>query len=111
VCRATEASCRKERIVRPGPIPRAIDIRPKDDTRAGPDAGEHFPFNALASLQALVDAGSPGRAEEALIRIALKDLIAQLDPARFAQVHRSVVVNLWPSVTVSRSHLHLFRQM
>ena len=37
------------------------------------------------------DAGQPG---EALIRTPLKDLVAQLDPAQFAQVHRSVVVNL-----------------
>jgi DNA-binding LytR/AlgR family response regulator len=75
------------------------------------------------------DAGQPG---EALVRIALKDLVAQLDPAQFAQVHRSVVVNL-RAIThvtrgdnetadihlkgrkevlpVSRSYLHLFRQM
>lgn len=75
------------------------------------------------------DAGIPG---EALVRISLKDLAAQLDPALFAQVHRSVVVNL-KSVShvvrgdnesaeihlrgrkevlpVSRSYLHLFRQM
>ena len=37
------------------------------------------------------DAGKPG---EALIRTPLKELVAQLDPAQFAQVHRSVVVNL-----------------
>lgn len=75
------------------------------------------------------DAGEPG---EALVRIALKDLVAQLDAAQFAQVHRSVVVNLRaishvtrgdnetadihlkgrPEVLpVSRSYLHLFRQM
>jgi DNA-binding LytR/AlgR family response regulator len=75
------------------------------------------------------DAGHPG---EALVRIALKDLVAQLDAEQFAQVHRSVVVNLRaishvtrgdnetagihlkgrPEVLpVSRSYLHLFRQM
>ncbi len=75
------------------------------------------------------DAGQPG---EALVRIALKDLVAQLDPAQFAQVHRSVVVNLRAVshvtrgdnetadihlkgrkevLPVSRSYLHLFRQM
>jgi DNA-binding LytR/AlgR family response regulator len=75
------------------------------------------------------DAGRPG---EALVRIALKDLIAQLDPKEFAQVHRSVVVNLRAIshvtrgdnetadihlkgrkevLPVSRSYLHLFRQM
>lgn len=75
------------------------------------------------------DAGRPG---EALVRIALKELLAQLDPAHFAQVHRSVVVNLQSIshvsrgenetaevhlkgrkevLPVSRSYLHLFRQM
>jgi DNA-binding LytR/AlgR family response regulator len=75
------------------------------------------------------DAGQPG---EALVRITLKDLLAQLDPAQFAQVHRSVVVNLRAIshvsrgdnetadihvkgrkevLPVSRSYLHLFRQM
>jgi DNA-binding LytR/AlgR family response regulator len=73
-----------------------------------------------------------GEAKEAVVRTPLKDLAAQLDPAQFAQVHRSVVVNLraishvtrGPNETadihlkgrtevlpVSRSYLHLFRQM
>ena len=75
------------------------------------------------------DAGKPG---EALVRTALKDLLPQLDPTHFVQVHRSVVVNrrsishvtrtdnetaqihlkgradLLP---VSRSYLHLFKGM
>jgi DNA-binding LytR/AlgR family response regulator len=75
------------------------------------------------------DAGQP---RDAVIRTPLKELLAQLDPAQFAQVHRSVVVNLraishvtrGPNETanihlkgrdqvlpVSRSYLHLFRQM
>jgi DNA-binding LytR/AlgR family response regulator len=75
------------------------------------------------------EAGQPG---EAVVRIALKDLVAQLDPGEFAQVHRSVVVNLRAIshvsprdnetaeihlkrrkevLPVSRSYLHLFRQM
>ena len=75
------------------------------------------------------DAGQPG---EALIRLALKDLVAQLDPNHFAQVHRSVVVNLRAVshvtrganetadihvkgrkevLPVSRNYLHLFREM
>jgi DNA-binding LytR/AlgR family response regulator len=75
------------------------------------------------------DDGQPG---EALIRLSLKELLPQLDPTQFAQVHRSVVVNLraishvrrgdnetadihlrhHPEVLpVSRSYLHLFRQM
>ena len=75
------------------------------------------------------DAGGP---DEALVRVALKDLVAQLDPAQFAQVHRSVAVNLRAIhhvtrhdnetadihlkgrkevLPVSRNYLHLFRQM
>jgi DNA-binding LytR/AlgR family response regulator len=76
--------------------------------------------------------GAAGEPREAVIRTPLKELIAQLDAAQFAQVHRSVVVNLssvarvvrGPNETadihlkgrsdvlpVSRSYLHLFRQM
>jgi DNA-binding LytR/AlgR family response regulator len=73
-----------------------------------------------------------GAPAEALVRVALKELAAQLDPAQFVQVHRSVVVHL-PAIDhvvrgdnetaeihlkgrpevlpVSRSYLHLFRQM
>jgi DNA-binding LytR/AlgR family response regulator len=75
------------------------------------------------------EAGQPG---EAVVRMALKDLVAQLDPGQFAQVHRSIVVNLRAIshvrrgdndtaeihlkgrkevLPVSRSYLHLFRQM
>lgn len=75
------------------------------------------------------DAGQP---REAVIRMPLKELVAQLDAAQFAQVHRSVVVNLRAIshvtrganetadihlkgrdelLPVSRSYLHLFRQM
>jgi DNA-binding LytR/AlgR family response regulator len=38
--------------------------------------------------------GDGGRPSEALVRTPLKDLLAQLDPAQFVQVHRAVVVNL-----------------
>jgi len=69
---------------------------------------------------------------DALVRTPLKELLAQLDPQQFAQVHRSVVVNLraishvtrgdnetadvhlkhrTEALPVSRSYLHLFRQM
>lgn len=75
------------------------------------------------------DACQPG---EALISTTLKELVAQLDPAHFAQIHRSVVVNLRAIshvvrgdnetagihlkdrdevLPVSRSYLHLFRTM
>jgi len=69
---------------------------------------------------------------ESLIRVPLKELVPQLDAEQFAQVHRSVVVNLravshvtrgdnetadihlkgrTEVLPVSRSYLHLFRQM
>ena len=75
------------------------------------------------------DRGQPG---EALVRTSLKELADQLDREQFAQVHRSVVVNLRAIshvtrgdnetadihlkgreevLPVSRSYLHLFRQM
>ena len=73
-----------------------------------------------------------GKPAEALIRMPLKDLLAQLDPNHFAQVHRSVVVNLRAirrvtrcdnetadielkgrseRLPVSRSYLQLFKEM
>lgn len=73
-----------------------------------------------------------GRPAESVVRTPLKDLLPQLDPALFAQVHRSVVVALRAvaevqrgdhdnatirlrgrdeTLPVSRSYLHLFRQM
>ena len=73
-----------------------------------------------------------GKASEGLIRTPLKELVEQLDPAHFAQVHRSVVVNLRAVshltrgenetasvhlrgrseiLPVSRSYLPRFRQM
>ncbi len=76
--------------------------------------------------------GDGGEPAEALISTALKDVLNQLDPAQFAQVHRSVVVNLRAishvtredndtasihlkhrreTLPVSRSYLHLFKQM
>ena len=76
--------------------------------------------------------GDAGKPSEALIRTPLRELCEQLDPTRFVQVHRSVVVNLRAIshvtrgenetaqihlkgrdevLPVSRSYLHLFRQM
>jgi len=76
--------------------------------------------------------GDAGQPAEALISSPLKELVSQLDPEQFAQVHRSVVVNLRAIshvtrgdndtagihlkgrdevLPVSRSYLHLFRQM
>ena len=75
------------------------------------------------------DSGAP---LEALVRSPLKELIVQLDETQFAQVHRSVVVNLraishvtrgenetadihlkgrTETLPVSRTYLHLFKQM
>lgn len=76
--------------------------------------------------------GADGKPAEAVVRTSLKDLVAQLDPQHFVQVHRSVVVNLRAVshvtrgenetadihlkgrpelLPVSRSYLHLFKQM
>jgi DNA-binding LytR/AlgR family response regulator len=76
--------------------------------------------------------GEGGRPAEALIRTPLKELLDQLDPGQFLQVHRSVVVNRHSIshvtrgenetamlhlktrgdvLPVSRSYLHYFRQM
>ncbi len=73
-----------------------------------------------------------GQPREAVIRTPLKEIVTQLDAAQFSQVHRSVVVNLnsiahvtrcenetaeihlkgrSDVLPVSRSYLHLFRQM
>jgi DNA-binding LytR/AlgR family response regulator len=73
-----------------------------------------------------------GQPREAVIRTALKDLVRELDSTQFAQVHRSVVVNFnaishvtrgenetadihlkgrAEVLPVSRTYLHLFRQM
>ncbi len=73
------------------------------------------------------------REGEFLIRTPLAELAGQLDPARFAQVHRSTVVNMdvvastrrdlggrlfvrlkdgkRTELPVSRAYAHLFRQM
>ncbi len=76
--------------------------------------------------------GDDGQPAEALISVPLKTLLAQLDAQRFVQVHRSVAVNLTSIshvtrgenetaqvhlkrrtevLPVSRSYLHLFKQM
>ena len=73
-----------------------------------------------------------GQLAEALIRLPLKELLAQLDAQQFVQVHRAVVVNLRAvqrvvrgdnetadihlrgrseTLPVNRSYLHLFREM
>lgn len=73
-----------------------------------------------------------GQPAEATVRMTLKELVAQLDPDQFAQVHRSVVVNLRSIshvrrhdnetaeihlrgrkevLPVSRNYMHVFRQM
>lgn len=43
------------------------------------------------------------RDREALIRASIKDLVAELDPARFWQIHRSTVVNVEAIASVSRT--------
>jgi DNA-binding LytR/AlgR family response regulator len=76
--------------------------------------------------------GDGGKPNEAVVRTPLKELVDQLDPSRFVQVHRSAVVNLEAIahvtrgenetatihlkgraevLPISRKHLHLFKQM
>jgi len=76
--------------------------------------------------------GEDGKPAEALIRTPLKEIVPQLDAEQFVQVHRSVVVNRHAIshisrganetaqvhlkarsevLPVSRSYLHLFKQM
>ncbi len=78
------------------------------------------------------DGGSGKALREWLIRVSLSELAAQLDPADFAQIHRSVIVNLHAvagtrrditgklfvrirgherELPVARQYVHLFRQM
>ena len=84
------------------------------------------------SKYTLVAYRDEGQAAEALIRMPLKELVAQLDTQQFVQVHRSVVVNLRAirrvtrgenetanlelrgrseHLPVSRSYLQFFKEM
>jgi DNA-binding LytR/AlgR family response regulator len=93
------------------------------------DDVDYFRSDAKYTLVAWRDAGRPA---EAVVRTPLKELLEQLDSDQFAQVHRSVVVNLraishvtrhdnetaeihlkgrGDVLPVSRNYLHLFRQM
>ena len=93
------------------------------------DDVDYLRSDAKYTLVAWRDGGRPARA---VVRAPLKDLIEQLDPQVFAQVHRSVVVNLRAIdhvrrrdnetaeihlagrdevLPVSRQYAHLFRQM
>jgi len=93
------------------------------------DDVDFFRSDSKYTMVAWRDAGRPA---EAVVRTPLKELLAQLDADRFAQVHRSVVVNLraishvkrhdnetaeihlkgrGDVLPVSRGYLPLFRQM
>jgi DNA-binding LytR/AlgR family response regulator len=93
------------------------------------DDVEYLRSDAKYTIVAWRDGGKPA---EAVVRTPLKELIEQLDAEYFAQVHRSVVVNLRAIshvkrhdnetaeihlkgrneiLPVSRNYLHLFRQM
>jgi DNA-binding LytR/AlgR family response regulator len=93
------------------------------------DDVDYFRADAKYTVVAWRDGGKPA---EAVVRTPLKELLAQLDAERFAQVHRSVVVNLRSIrlvkrhdnetaevhvkgrdevLPVSRNYLQLFRQM
>jgi DNA-binding LytR/AlgR family response regulator len=93
------------------------------------DDVDYFRSDAKYTLVAWRDAGRPA---EAVVRTPLKELLEQLDSDQFAQVHRSVVVNLraisyvtrhdnetaevhlkerGDVLPVSRNYVHLFRHM
>jgi DNA-binding LytR/AlgR family response regulator len=93
------------------------------------DDVDYLRSDAKYTLVAWRDGGKPA---EAVVRIPLKDLLEQIDSEQFAQVHRSVVVNLRAIshvrrhdnetaeihvkgrndvLPVSRNYLHVFRQM
>ena len=93
------------------------------------DDVDYFRSDAKYTLVAWRDAGRPA---EAVVRTPLKELLDQLDSDQFAQVHRSVVVNLraishvtrhdnetaevhlkgrGDVLPVSRHYTHLFRHM
>ena len=93
------------------------------------DDVDYLRSDAKYTIVAWRDGGKPA---EAVVRTPLKELLEQLDAEQFAQVHRSVVVNLravshvkWHDnetaeihvrgrddvLPVSRNYLHLFRQM
>ena len=93
------------------------------------DEVDYLRSDAKYTIVAWRDGGKPA---EAVVRTPLKELLAQLDRELFAQVHRSVVVNLRAIshvkrhdnetaeihvkgraevLPVSRNFLHLFRQM
>jgi len=93
------------------------------------DDVDYLRSDAKYTIVAWRDGGKPA---EAVVRTPLKELVAQLDEEQFAQVHRSVVVNLRAIshvkrhdnetavihlkgrddvLPVSRNYVHLFRQM
>lgn len=93
------------------------------------DDVDYLRSDAKYTIVAWRDAGKPAAA---MVRTPLKELLEQLDSEQFAQVHRSVVVNLRAIsyvkrhdnetaeihlkgrddvLPVSRNYLHLFRQM
>ena len=93
------------------------------------DDVDYLRSDAKYTVVAWRDGGKPA---EAVVRMPLKELLEQLDSEQFAQVHRSVVVNLRAIshvrrhdnetaeihlkgredvLPVSRNYVHLFRQM
>jgi DNA-binding LytR/AlgR family response regulator len=93
------------------------------------DDVDYLRSDAKYTIVAWRDGGNPA---EAVVRTPLKELLEHLDAEQFAQVHRSVVVNLRSIshvkrhdnetaeihvrgrndvLPVSRNYLHLFRQM
>jgi len=101
---------------------KTLRLIPTDDV-------DYLRSDAKYTIVAWRDGGKPA---DAVVRTPLKELLEQLDGEQFAQVHRSVVVNLRAIshvtrhdnetaeihlkgrddvLPVSRNYLHLFRQM
>ena len=112
----------------PGPAPRLRWIRASTG-----DVTHQVPVDTVLFFQADDKYTVVRTAEtEHLIRTALVELLPQLDPERFVQVHRATIVNLdhladtrrdeasrlwlrlrgWPhELPVSRAYVHLFKAM
>jgi DNA-binding LytR/AlgR family response regulator len=124
------------RQMRDGPRPHLRWIRASKRSGDG-EVTEQISVADVAYIQAddkytCVFARDGKELREWLIRVPLSDLAEQLDPADFAQVHRSVIVNLHAvagtrrdlagklfvrirdharELPVARQYVHLFRQM
>ncbi len=86
------AELHRQRVVAPAPL-RWLRARVGQTLRL-------IPVEAIAYLRSdskytrVAWRGDDGRPGEALVNMTLKELVAQLDPTQFVQIHRSVIVSL-----------------